>query len=463
MVLSETRVLSAEDPRGPVAGEPIRRLNLRDSQVVYRGEGNSSLVVAIQEERKVLRLFKTSDGNDDPTIDRVSRQLLFYESVVPRFLSEAFFSRPQIVRLSRDQSLRIDGLVGDKRPRFRRDKQIARNEAFALLLPDFCCLPSSLSRFKTIGSVFAVEIKPKQGFLPLAALLSQQMLPKASICRYCLSQFHKLKKGSIVRRSEYCPLDLFSGCPQRTLCSLRSLVANPQNNFRVFRDIQLVFGDDLNRDFEAVIQDFCGKTDAFCRLLSAALSLPVDPAFHADAPPLPAGQNCSLHANGLHRCDCGEERHELRSGSVLEAVLRMQKLDSLDSEFANEMLDQLSLKDNNNFDFLHDLPPKSRLFVSDISVKNETTEELIERKVFQFLVSLTAKDISIMIAIQRLSADQNPSEVPEAHLLTEPESGAQFVTSVCVTDLDEKSAPKIRRTLSNDQRMIRAFNSQSNL
>ena len=130
-------------------------------------------------------------------------------------------------------------------------------------------------------------------------MLSDWLKVKSRVCRYCLSQFHKLKKGSIGRRSQYCPLDLFSGCPQRQRTALLSLIESPQNNFRVFRDINYVYGEDLNESLDHVIRDFCDSRETFIQLLLSSLALRV--GTHDTQ----RGQQfCALHNNGGHRCQC---------------------------------------------------------------------------------------------------------------------------------------------------------------
>ncbi|KAK3893814.1 hypothetical protein Pcinc_002394 [Petrolisthes cinctipes] len=73
-----------------------------------------------------------------------------------------------------------------------------------------------------------VEIKPKQGFLDLST-------PNLPLCRYCVKQFLKRSKEGLTR-SSYCPLDLFSGDIGKMRQAIDSLMKSPQNNFRIFED-----------------------------------------------------------------------------------------------------------------------------------------------------------------------------------------------------------------------------------
>ncbi|CAG2177471.1 unnamed protein product [Oppiella nova] len=458
-------------PRG-LAPQHCVQLELGDdSRLHYRGEGNTALVVAVSDvsdviaEQTVIRLFKqTPDTPCERSANRIARQIQFVESVVARALSPAFHCPPRLAILSEDQIRAIDRLVRDKRPRFRLAKGIVTcGDTYALLLEDYCWFPTSLRRrgFATEGPVVCVEIKPKQGFLPKPEVLTDELKVKARVCRYCLKQFRKLSKRSIARRSQYCPLDLFSGCPNRTQTALRALADDPQNNFRVFRDGRHVFGDDTNSALPSVLRDFCGQSEAdvlpaLCRLLANALALRVD-VNRKRAPMRAPAEECALHP---HRCACnGGGEHALAVGSVLEAVLWAQRLDCVDSKLASEMLRTMSEKENNNFSHFS-CPPNAKELVRE-DVPHESELESLQRKVYQFLVSLTAKDCSVMIAMQRLCAEEDVSRVPECHLLSD--FGNKYLVSIRVTDLDEREPKKIERTLLKDRRMIRAYNSAQSL
>jgi hypothetical protein len=61
-----------------------------------------------------------------------------------------------------------------------------------------------------------------------------------------------------------------------------------------------------------------------------------------------------------------------------------------------------------------------------------------------------------MIAMQRL-ANEDLAYVPINNLIEDKITGEKYLVSVSVTDLDQKSPHKIKRTLSNDRRMVRAY------
>ncbi|XP_061396301.1 inositol-pentakisphosphate 2-kinase [Musca vetustissima] len=66
-------------------------------------------------------------------------------------------------------------------------------------------------------------------------------------CRYCSMQFLKLQQQKILQRSNYCPIDLFSGVPARMWNALHALFTCPQNNLRIFKNGIVVFDDQLSR------------------------------------------------------------------------------------------------------------------------------------------------------------------------------------------------------------------------
>ncbi|XP_068228316.1 uncharacterized protein [Palaemon carinicauda] len=87
---------------------------------------------------------------------------------------------------------------------------------------------SSLSGIREPRNV-CIEIKPKQGFIDTST-------PELPLCRYCVKQFIKVGKDADPVTSCYCPLDLFSGNLARMRKAVDGLLKSPQNNFKVFVD-----------------------------------------------------------------------------------------------------------------------------------------------------------------------------------------------------------------------------------
>lgn len=184
-----------------------------------------------------------------------------------------------------------------------------------------------------------------------------------------------MKKGNIAGISNYCPLDLFSGCIERQSLALKSLINTPQNNFRIFKDLKHAYGDGSpmvvdqtqesgnNGRLNEVLGNFiamdrqenCSETDcdsmnsgterAFCNLLLKSLNHPfTDPlsddilneTIHIDN-----STTCQLHLDHGSKCTngdcCKSKKHGINSLSVLGSVYSAQRLDSVDSHRALEM------------------------------------------------------------------------------------------------------------------------------
>lgn len=87
-----------------------------------------------------------------------------------------------------------------------------------------------------LQSTVCLEIKPKFGSILRCDTIDNDThrYLKHSRSRYSLHQTLKLRQGSIAAKSEYDPLDLFSGDARRMHASLVALLKHPQNNLTVF-------------------------------------------------------------------------------------------------------------------------------------------------------------------------------------------------------------------------------------
>ena len=78
-----------------------------------------------------------------------------------------------------------------------------------------------------------------------------------------------------------------------------------------------------------------------------------------------------------------QKDHYLAEGSVLEAILKAQRLDSIDSFLANQMLEAIQMENNNNEDLIRQINGQSvpKNFALLERAPNETQKEFFARKV----------------------------------------------------------------------------------
>ncbi|XP_032306535.1 inositol-pentakisphosphate 2-kinase isoform X3 [Drosophila ananassae] len=313
-------------------------MELRQIELIYRAEGNANLVLALPQFKKVLRLPKMisnrlrqeesalkrkgdcqPEGQCESSVGAVTKKagdltmpdFMAYIGIMRRLLGNEFVCGADIVAIPKeDDRFWINEQIRAHRPVSRLDKEFVG--PFGLLLPDVTQLPAtfdvllanlqakgrtgdgtkeeeqedgrnrSWSGVRRLGDTYAIEIKPKQGWIQLASDVNdlfdlmpaiaetkpnkdteaedkraseakeqkdqeQQALTRDKCwCRYCNMQLLKLHNGKIKRLGHYCPLELFSGEPSRMLSALDALLACPQNNLRVFRDGNLIYGDHAN-------------------------------------------------------------------------------------------------------------------------------------------------------------------------------------------------------------------------
>lgn len=132
------------------------------------------------------------------------------EVVVPLLGSaSSMVHLPARVRLKSSFMEAIRKAVEPSRPQKRRETTIIDiQEQDAFIMTDLSLLLTpdcGLAHRPMLG----VELKPKWGFLPSSPFLPEQDV-KRRVCRFCMQQSLKLKKGQVHHKSQYCPLDLYS-------------------------------------------------------------------------------------------------------------------------------------------------------------------------------------------------------------------------------------------------------------
>ncbi|KAG1670936.1 Inositol-pentakisphosphate 2-kinase [Nymphon striatum] len=162
-----------------------------------------------------------------------------------------------------------------------------------------------------------------------------------------LSHNRALRKKVINQPSGYCPVDLFSGCPERMNSALLGLIRNPQNNLRVFKNGSRIYdqGSAL-KSLECTLMKSIGGlslsskysvTDWLCDFLIKAFCHHVQDEQKEMLPTIiNPPEYCKGHNNiNNSNKDISDKcslncKHSLPSGCVLARLLAIQKLDTLD-------------------------------------------------------------------------------------------------------------------------------------
>lgn len=470
-------------------------------QIIYRGEGNSSIVIALKSHAKVIRLLK-KDGkimksSQDHHVTQHPMRSIKFIHLIMKPLTDPFLSgETELIHLKSDFINHLSKIVEAYRPVHRLDKTLLLDDQYALVMDDLCALPTNLTRLlqpdDLCGPTISVEIKPKQGFLPIHRLImksstNEQLSSKMkNCCLYGSTQHLKLSRGRISQTSRYCPINLFSGCPLKMRYALEELIHNPQNNLRVFKDLVLAYGESCQEKLSNVFESFFEKDIDDCKqqvnyerrfidlliqcLLNDHDNKLGDEIDHRSKPDVENSfnnsDNCLQHTPKIrcrrcdnypslkkHKPDYSSLDHKLPESCVLSSVLKAQRLDSIGAHEALNMLNWLldESKSYSNTDILEELskPQMPSGFGSLHQLPHETKHQYYFRKVWEFLVSLTAKDCSIIVTIRRIAPSrlnyvENKQDI-RRHLLEDQKSGNYYLFNVGIADLDQKMPLKIAR------------------
>lgn len=501
-------------------------------QIIYRGEGNSSIVIALKDQAKVIRLLK-KDGkimksnHDHHVTHHPLRSIKFIHFIMKPLTDPYLSGTTELIHLKSDFINLLSKRVEVYRPLHRLDKTLLLDDQYALVMDDLCTLPhhitKSLNDSDLCGPIISVEIKPKQGFLPIyksamkpSTTNDQLAIKMKNCCIYGLNQNLKLNRGRIQQTSDYCPINLFSGCPSKMKIALEELIHNPQNNLRIFKDLTLAYGESNQVKLSSILDDFfnhqyndhaidgdynykstnsyenriidlliqCllsnldGKIEDFHDTTSASSKVGVigDPSLEPESSqPTAEDENsysirdvCLQHSPRIRCRYCDNQpsdfkyklpSHKLPKSCVLACVLKAQKLDTIGAHEALHMLEWLieSGKDETTGgDILEELnrPHLPNGFGSTHQLSSESKQQYHFRKVWEFLVSLTAKDCSIIVTLRQISPDRHESIIknyPELRkqIIRDRYHGNYYLFNVGIADLDQKMPLKIPRICEN--------------
>uniref|UniRef100_A0A674P1T8 Inositol-pentakisphosphate 2-kinase n=1 Tax=Takifugu rubripes TaxID=31033 RepID=A0A674P1T8_TAKRU len=435
---------------------------------VYHGEGNKNLVVA--HLSRVLRLLKypAEDSENPPqSAEQAFRQIQnivdFSSNVMSILLGEKFVHSGEVVKLPLEFVRQLSIKVQHERPGWRCDKVIDIYSGCALSLPN---LTYPVLHLSTHTPPLCVEIKPKWGFLPSSKHVSKDI--KSKVCRFCMYQLYKVATGKWKKRSLYCPLDLFSGNKQRMHFAIRQLIEEPQNNLKIFKGGQCIYSRkdsddslDLNSLLHHLRPYFLQGNNRFnCHMTNkAVLNDFIQVLMNAllSSEGREGGPVNDRHAERQSYCDASlfnKERSRqgsqgLPGDSVLSRILQTQMLDMRDIE---ELYPLYHRVEQHLQDFpkqrarLHIEGPYNKEFLEMLQkcpAEDDGSVEYAATKIHQYLITKTAKDCSIMVAL-----------VPSSDKEEDDEGPPPFTSLVSILDLDPKPFDSILYQLRLDQTIV---------
>uniref|UniRef100_A0A336MF01 Inositol-pentakisphosphate 2-kinase n=1 Tax=Culicoides sonorensis TaxID=179676 RepID=A0A336MF01_CULSO len=460
-----------------------RLINLDENEVAYRAEGNANIVLSLPRMRKVLRIrkslinFQSEFDNDDPSIDQTaSYEELIHSIAYTKYMSSligySFTCQPKFIYLKvTDLNLLNEDML-EFRPVDRLAKEVRTR--IATLYPDVAFLQDNLNPHKRLQKTdpfydtYCVEIKPKQGWTfydedPDDDLQSNPELlfefDDVKKCRYCSFQYLKLKKSTIKKVSKYCPLDLFSGQTIRMLRAIKGLIGSPQNNLRIFRNGDLIYGDtiekrNLNKSLEDLFFNYKTNDErktVFMNLIKEVLlkDFTRDCDIRSNKEAIKLRKDRKKNKNTIHRRNCEPIKYKyLPENCALKKIFDVQLL-------AKRSITKLDPKDfpdlpHDRYSYINTLLEKSRQncvmssFMENggqICIKHQSVKDCTQHlsDFEQYMLGATALDTSLMITFCRVSHEDifrmNP--VARNHIIQL--NGMMFVAKVTIMDLDPKS------------------------
>eukprot|EP00741_Cyanophora_paradoxa_P009738 tig00001628_g9435.t1 len=445
-------------------GAAIARTRVPDWSYKAEGAENLAIQYAGSDEPSligmVLRLRKVEKGAVS-----VADEVAFAQRVVAPLLGREFVLPMEVVDLEESFVEGVVAAVEAERPEHRRRQHADGSGAAAclpqrsaVLMPD-CTLLRGVRDAAADSPTLCVEIKPKWGFLPSSGHLSRETArAKRRFCRYCMHQYLKHGKrraagGGAPPDGGYCPLQLFSGHPGPMQEALAALLASPQNNFRVFADGELVYGEDA--------QDGGAALERAARALLGERSCGADPV----------GAFLAAVAAAL------------RASGVLDRVKALQELDRLDVEAARGLYEAHSAEagaeelrgwDPDTVEGKAAMVPSlERVLRGEEALPGEASlaEAAAPRgralALAAFSLSATAKDLSLMVALRRTEPPAAGAEAAAAGFSCTPQGAGPgrlrspnlppLAYSVAAVDLAVKPLARVPHYWELDARVVAHF------
>ncbi|XP_072947575.1 inositol-pentakisphosphate 2-kinase-like isoform X1 [Epargyreus clarus] len=384
----------------------------------YINEGNVHIVLQITNTDYVLRLVKEEEKPVNLQITQNAVQ--FVNLVMVPLICDIGLYQEEIIEISSKSLVYLSAELAKVRPEHRQIKSTLSK--FAIKAPNLTLISQNSVNY-------CLEIKPKEGFRSA----SFNSLPK---CYYCLKQFLKLQDKQINAVSNYCPLDLFSGDRKRMKTALLSLLNNPQNNFKMFKNGEMIYNEKSNilkLDNIVNTMNMFSSTNLFLDFVIDILLSKGQKETILSESEAPLVKSKSIECI---------ENSKLERNTFLYKLLKLQKLSE------NLTLDIENIKDSGLSyvsTILEELKSKELQLGREIDWKEflENTKPL-----HLALISAVAKDCSIMISFTVESIDGFP------YIKV---GGNKISYRILLTDLEPKPVTTLIKRKNTEKKLIELY------
>eukprot|EP00112_Aurelia_sp_Birch-Aquarium-sp1_P008054 Seg1882.6 transcript_id=Seg1882.6/GoldUCD/mRNA.D3Y31 product="Inositol-pentakisphosphate 2-kinase" protein_id=Seg1882.6/GoldUCD/D3Y31 len=447
----------------------------------YLAEGCANIVFSCEEHNLVLRVRKRKPNSKVQDAFSPIKATIFNEGILRKLLhkkSDQYFVSLKVVQLSKSLKEKLEQLIlcTNERPNCRINAAQDGIEDYAMLMPNVCFLHNGKDQ---TADVFAVEIKPKWGFLPKqSSHMKPQHRVKYSSCRFCMHQHLKMKHGQISQQSSYCPLDLFAHCSCHAKRALKSLFQNPQNNLRLFHNGKLIFSGLTSRDEQVSLfgnrfkecsispADKEGIPFDVNAMVESLMKILIHDSQQGERNEVRL-EKCTIN-NSTPNCSAHGEISKttekcipLGSTGILQQLVKLQEFDGTEIERVWPIFQRLQEKQGHSEleKDLEDFSSKIWRDFVDKFLKNEaSTTEPMEMQdmileIQKFLVAATFRDCSLMITFQETSKTAENGDQNTVNIST----GVAYQYEIKLIDLDPKSLGKLKHYYELDHEIVKNY------
>ena len=352
--------------------------DLHEQTWYYLAEGHLNLVLTNKRGLSLRCRKKTNAQTYEPP--DVEKTFFFINTVVKKLLPPEFMPDVQIIELNEKLSKCFPEDVLDR---------IDTDQKYCLLMEDCSHLMSD-------DEIISLEIKPKCG------VLFDENKSEAYCCRFCLQQRLKLYNKRVKEISSFCPMDFYSKDKERFKKSIEGLITTPHNNLRIFSNGQVVYDEstkfeDKNKKLELVRNSLgIENRDQFSELLYHIIMQ--------------------------------------KEGKLIKTILKLQSHDTLGSSGAYEIFQSLASEERRNFTDI------DKNFWSSVVENIEKTSESKLVALAKYFISLTFKDCSLLLTIQRTDSQH---ETKRAEIIKF--DNQTWMVKRSIVDFDPKPLNKIEK------------------